>query len=79
MNENNVSDISAYSLELRELYEDMRRDYPNVRISEQEFRALIQRALDKHYRDDADSVPAILLLAGLLRLYQGNAPTSDHG
>jgi len=39
-------------------------------MSEQDFRALVKRALGKYQKDD-DEVPAMLLLAGLIRLYQG--------
>jgi hypothetical protein len=45
-------------------------NYPDIQMSEKDFRALLKRALDKYYQD-GDEVPAMLLIAGLIRLYQG--------
>jgi len=70
MHDNETVGIFEWNLSVRELYDNMLDNYPNVQISEQEFRALLKRALDKYYQD-GDEVPAMLLLAGLIRLYQG--------
>jgi len=70
MHEDGTVGIFDWSLNVQELYDDLLDNYPNVQMSEQDFIALLKRALDEYYRDD-DEVPAMLLLAGLIRLYQG--------
>jgi len=70
MHEDETTNIFDWSLNVRDLYDDMLDNYPNVQISEQDFRALVKRALGEYHKDD-DEVPAMLLLAGLIRLYQG--------
>lgn len=70
MDEDSTIGIFEWNLSVRELYDDMLDNYPDVRVSEEEFFALVRRAVSKYYQVD-DSVPAMLLLAGLIRLYQG--------
>lgn len=70
MHDGETIGIFEWSLNVRNLYYDLLDNYPNVQMSEQDFRALVRRALDKYHQDD-DEVPAILLLAGLICLYQG--------
>jgi hypothetical protein len=70
MDEDSTIGIFEWNLSVRELYDDMLDNYPDVRVSEEEFFALVRRAVGKYYQVD-DSVPAMLLLAGLIRLYQG--------
>jgi hypothetical protein len=69
MHEDGTVGIFDWSLNVRELYDDTLGNYPDVQIGEGDFRDLVKRALAEHYEDD-DSVPAMLLLAGLIRLYQ---------
>jgi hypothetical protein len=72
MAKNGASDILEWSLNVQNLYEDLLKNYPDVRMSREDFRSLLERALTDYFRDN-ESVPAILLLAGLLRLYQSKA------
>jgi hypothetical protein len=70
MHEDGTVGIFDWRLNVRELYDDMLDNYPDVQISEDNFRDLVKHAMAEHYEDD-DLVPAMLLLAGLIRLYQG--------
>jgi hypothetical protein len=72
MHEDGTVGIFDWNLSVRDLYDDLLDNYPNVQMSEQDFRALVKRALGKYHKDD-NEVPAMLLLAGLIRLYQGQA------
>jgi len=70
MHEDETTNIFDWRLSVRDLHDDMLDNYPDVQMSEQDFCELVKRVLDKYYQDD-DEVPAMLLLAGLIRLYQG--------
>jgi hypothetical protein len=70
MHEDETIGIFDWNLSVRKLYNDLPDNYPDIQMSEKDFRALLKRALDKYYQD-GDEVPAMLLIAGLIRLYQG--------
>jgi hypothetical protein len=71
MNENDVFDIREWNLDVQQLYQDVMNSDPNIEVDEKDFRTLIEYALAPAYRPvNESSVPAVLLIAGLLRLYQ---------
>ena len=70
MHEDETVGIYQWNLSVRELYDNLLDNYPDIQMSEEDFCALLKRALGKYYQDD-NEVPAMLLPAGLIRLYQG--------